>query len=95
MYLRSQFNGDTTTNMSKCTLTTCGGHALHETSGWYSDEPFFVYVANGSPHYWFRRGDYYSGTYNNDDTGVFSSRSDSGRAHELFSWRSVLVVDEV
>ena len=52
VYSSDVFTGNYTTNISLCTLATCGGHALNETAAWYSDFPKFVY----SSYVWFVRG---------------------------------------
>jgi len=85
------FNGDYMTNLSLCTLETCGGHALYETDGWYSDSGGF-FVDHGfnldSFGQWFTRG----GIYNNiNSAGIFAYTPDYGNAYESKSFRSVLV----
>ena len=73
------------TSASSCTLTTCGGHALNETVGWYSD--YANFVLSGNP--WFFRG----GDANNGSAaGAFYSVSNNGYGYNSYSWRSVLVV---
>ena len=52
VYISSQFTGSNSTNMTFCTLATCGGHALYETSAWYNDDAKFI--SSNSP--WFERG---------------------------------------
>ena len=82
LYLQSQFTGDSSTNMMQCTLEKCGGEALFETAGWYSD--FTVFNADYSP--WFVRG----GRYSNDlGAGIFSfsSNGDNGGDGNYFSFR--------
>ena len=85
VYLASQFTGTYTTNMTFCTLATCGGYALNETRKWYSDNASFVY--SGFP--WFGRG----GSSNSSQyAGAFSSTDGSGTAAgNNASWRGVLV----
>ena len=53
VYSSDVFTGNYTTNISLCTLATCGGQALSETAAWYSDYPKFVY----SSYVWFVRGE--------------------------------------
>lgn len=52
-YSPTQFTSDYLGNKSLCTLDTCGGHALYETAGWYSDSYGFV---SGETYTWFLRG---------------------------------------
>ena len=70
------------TSNSSCTIATCGGHALFETAGWYSDYEYFVY--SSAP--WFRRGDYGSVA----KSGAFSSDITDGDAAANVSFRLVL-----
>ena len=87
LYPSSQFTGNYVTNTSLCTLATCGGHALNETKGWYSDYAYFV----SSDYPWFSRG----GSYvNGAGAGAFYFGWDDGGASssDNYSWRSVLVV---
>jgi len=71
--------------MTFCTLEICGGQALFETAGWYSDSNGFV-----NEYYpWFARGgNYYVGA----KTGEFylTTLDGDGFGHSD-SWRSVLV----
>ena len=84
IYSSSIFVGDNTTNMTFCTLATCGGHALNETYMWYYDYPNFVL----SSHPWLKRG----GVYGYDwSAGVFSAGNSGGLSDSSNSWRSVLV----
>jgi len=86
LYLQSQFSGDNYTNLSFCTLETCGGHGLYETARWYIDDLYFVNL--GYP--WFIRGGYYSDYIY---AGVFNSNTYlGGHDNDSDSWRSVLVV---
>ena len=81
-YPASIFAGDYNTNMTFCTLETCGGHALNETRAWYSDYAYFVY--SGYP--WFVRG----GSYGDGrGAGAFSSYDYIGIASSAYSWRGV------
>ena len=57
-----------TCNMTFCTLETCGGHALHETENWYSDNSRFV--DSGRP--WFAHGSNYNTDRNADVFNVIS-----------------------
>ena len=82
VYSSDVFTGNYTTNISLCTLATCGGHALNETAGWYSDSSRFVY----SGYAWFRRGGYYSGIA----SGVFSFYYNAGGGNSSFSFRTCL-----
>jgi len=85
LYPASIFDGDYTTNMSKCDLATCGGHALYETSGWYSDDASFVY----SVHFWFIRGYQVSSP---TISGAFGARGNNNSASiNSITSRSVLV----
>jgi len=87
LYLSSQFSGDTGTNMSLCTLETCGGQSLHETAGWYGDAADFV----SSEGLWFLRSGYY---FSVPGAGAFFvTTSHGGYGYLGISWRSVLVVD--
>ena len=85
LYLRSQFNGDYSTNMSKCTLETCGGQALYETLNWYGDEDDFLQSADP---WWRRGGDWDDGV----SAGVFYSNDKYGQTDNGYSWRSTLAV---
>ena len=82
LYLSNQFNGESTTNFNLCTLETCGGHALNETVGWYSDYGSFL---NDS---WLHRGGHASSA--DQDAGVFATSSMGGHASDD-SFRSVII----
>ena len=83
-YPANIFTGNYTTNMTFCTLATCGGHALYETVNWYKDYADFVTLGFD----WFVRG----GTSNfGQRSGEFTSFSNSGASDLTYSWRSVLV----
>ena len=71
------------TSNSSCTIATCGGHALFETAGWYSDTSGFV----NSTYPWFGRGANY--TYG-ASAGAFYSNSHYGAAYTNYSFRLVL-----
>ena len=71
------------TGNNSCTIATCGGHALFETAGWYSDYVSFVH----SSYPWFTRG----GTYSEVAyAGAFGSNIDDGNAYSNGSFRLVL-----
>ena len=82
VYSSDVFTGTSTTNINFCTLATCGGHALNETAGWYSDSSRFVYSSSA----WFRRGGY----YNSSDSGIFYFYYHSGTNVTSFSFRTCL-----
>ncbi len=68
----------------KYTSNNAYGHALNETSGWYSD--YAVFVSSSNP--WFRRGGDYS---SEAAAGVFYFSVDAGEASTNYSFRVVLV----
>ena len=72
-----------------CTLETCGGHALNETKGWYSD---YASYDPSTSAVWYMRGNVSS---NLAEEGIFSSSYDYGTGGSYVSWRSVLVDDFV
>ena len=83
-YPASVFTGDYSTNMTFCTLETCGGHALHETKNWYNN--YANFVDSGSP--FFARGDgFYDGTH----ASAFHSYYYNGAWRHYNSFRGVLV----
>ena len=82
VYSSNIFTGTSTTNINFCTLATCGGHALNETAGWYSDSSRFVYSSSA----WFRRGGY----YNSSASGIFYFYYHSGTNVTSFSFRTCL-----
>ena len=82
VYSSNIFTGTSTTNINFCTLATCGGHALNETAGWYSDSSRFVYSSSA----WFRRGGY----YNSRASGIFYFYYHSGTNVTSFSFRTCL-----
>ena len=84
LYDSSIFTGTLSTNITFCSLTTCGGHALNETKSWYSDNAYFVY--SSSP--WFVRGGSASSSSN---AGAFGSSGNGGSADSTVSFRVVLV----
>ena len=84
LYDSSTFDGDSDSNIQKCTLATCGGHALNETAGWYSDYAIFV---NSSLSWFLRGGNSSTGA----GAGVFNFGHSGGYAYDSYSFRSVLV----
>ena len=82
VYSSDVFTGNFMTNISLCTLATCGGQALNETTGWYGDSASFVYSSSA----WFRRGGYYNGSA----SGVFSFYYNAGGGNSSFSFRTCL-----
>ena len=82
VYSSNIFTGTSTTNINFCTLATCGGHALNETAGWYSDSSRFVHSSSA----WFRRGGY----YNSSASGIFYFYYNSGTNVTSFSFRTCL-----
>ena len=74
-----------TTATTACNGGICKGHALSETSGWYSDSTTFVEAYDP----WFYRGG--NGRYGVTYVGIFSSRSGSGGADGDNSFRSVFL----
>ncbi len=66
-----------------CNNGVCYGHALSETSGWYSDYPYFV----DSSLPWLVRGGDYSNRIN---AGVFSFSHESGSSVDGASFRIIL-----
>ena len=85
VYLSTQFTGNYSTNMSLCTIETCGGHALFETAGWYSDYQDFVYA----DYPWFGRGGFHS---HGSSAGVWYSYYYGGNATIRDGFRSVAIV---
>jgi len=77
-------NYTSTTATSACSSGVCYGHALSETSGWYSDLESFVNSSNP----WFLRGGGFNSTSN---AGVFSFNSSTGNGNSNRSFRVVLV----
>ena len=84
-YSSDVFVGNSNTNMTFCTLATCGGHALSETTGWYGDLNSFL----SSEHQCFGRGStaFTSGV----NAGVWFVSCYDCSGGNLTSWRSVLV----
>ena len=64
-------------SMSSCTLNSCGGHALFETNGWYSDNSGFV---NSSAPWFTRGGNHDSGV----SEGMFYASGESGATGPAF-----------
>ena len=81
LYPSNVFTGTNLTNVTFCTIETCGGHALFETASWYSD--FAYFVVSGSP--WFLRGARY------DDVDGFRYVGLDGAAGTDAGFRTVLV----
>ncbi len=71
------------TSNNSCTIATCGGHALFETAGWYSDNARFV--SSSDP--WFMRGGFYN---LGPSAGAFHSIDYNGNANSSASFRLVL-----
>ena len=87
-YAARQFpntNASSNSNIDLCDFSACGGHALHETKGWYSDN-YNKFVVSSSP--FFSRGGYYG---NNDGAGAFAIFSTNGGPSTYASFRIVLV----
>ena len=89
LYPNTIFDGVSSTNMRKCTIGSCGGHALFETAAWYGDDSYFA--SYESP--WFTRGGNY---YLNGAAGIFSLvPSDGGTsASSYIAFRSVIAYIE-
>jgi len=77
-------NYTTTSETTACNSGVCYGHALSETSGWYSDTDYFV--RSSSP--WFGRGGSYGST---SSAGVFCFYVYDGSARTSSSFRVSLV----
>ncbi len=79
-------NYTTVSATTACNNGICYGHALSETSGWYSDSANFI--NSGDP--WFRRGGYYANTAN---AGVFYflNSGSLGGANNYNSFRVVVL----
>lgn len=69
-----------------CNGGICYGHALSETSGWYSTYAGFVYA--NFP--WLNRGGYY---YYSSNVGVFFSGNSSGNVVRSYASRGVLLAE--
>ena len=74
----------TTSSKTACNGGICYGHALSETSSWYSDYAYFVSASNP----WFLRGGFY---YNGANVGAFGSYYYTGNAYSLGGFRSVVI----
>ncbi len=72
----------TITSTSSCTKGECKGHALSETSGWYSDSVYLVSSSNP----WFVRG---GNCYGTGSAGVFGFSSSYGGSSDSNSFRVV------
>ena len=70
-------------NNSLCTIESCGGHALFETTNWHNESSRFV----NSFAPWFARGSSYS---NGTSAGAFSSDNNDG-SEDSITFRSVIV----
>ncbi len=77
-------NYTSTSVTTACNSGICYGHALSETSGWYSDYASFV----SSSYPWFYRG---GGSYNTTNAGVFYFDWSNGYAHNTISFRVVVL----
>ena len=87
VYLSGPLGGYSYSNMTFCTLETCGGHALIETTGWYNNSTTFI----DSDYIWFKRGgDIYK--YGAIDDNIFSFQTTNGASYSWDTWRSVLIV---
>ena len=82
VYSSDVFTGNFMTNIFLCTLATCGGQALNETTGWYGDSSSFVYSSSA----WFHRGGYYNGSA----SGIFFFYDNAGGSGSTFSFRTCL-----
>ena len=78
------YNKYTVTSFTSCTLNKCGGHAFHETKGWYSDYADLDYY--GGP--WFGRGGFF---LNGSSAGAFQMDDRSGGAEYYIGFRSVAI----
>ena len=84
LYDSSIFTGTNSTNMTFCTLATCGGHALNETNKWYSNSPSSAFVYSRAP--WFSRGGTSSGTtYNGFSVNTTSGGSVDHSFHTILA----------
>ena len=78
-------NYTSTSVTTACNSGICYGHALSETSGWYSDSVTFV--ASSLP--WYERGGSYS--YTTSNAGVFCTYIADGGARSVISFRVVML----
>ena len=74
-----------TSSLTACNGDVCLGHALSETSSWYSDTANFL--PSGYP--WFTRGGYYG---NGSKAGAFRFNGGNGDANATVSFRLVLSI---
>jgi len=90
LYSSEQFKNVPTTDANLCTLETCGGHALYETNGWYSDYGYFASNVSGDDgiNPWFIRGGGYDG---NEYGGIFYFNDGNGGNGGTGTFRSVIV----
>ena len=93
LYDSDIFTGGSLSNFTFCTISTCGGHGLYETRGWYGSRNQFAYGSKP----WFDRGrtagletsnGAASSTYS---TGAASADGDDVNKYFGHGWRSVLV----
>ena len=84
LYSGNQFIGTYDTNVSLCTLATCGGHALSETANWYGDGINFL----DSNNPWFLRG---GGCEANLNAGAYNFGRSAGDAQNYSGFRSVII----
>ena len=71
---------------STCTVAMCGGHALNETQGWYSDTST-EFVSSGSP--WFIRGGSYQDT---SGSGLYFRQAKDGSSSQYRGSRITIIV---
>ena len=75
-------NGTSFTTTPFCHSGICYGHAVFETKGWYSDNPYLE-----TPSYpWLYRGEYYGSS----KSGVFASSAHDGGAMRIYTTRPIL-----
>ncbi|MBQ3307942.1 MAG: hypothetical protein IJG68_07115 [Bacilli bacterium] len=90
IYPATVFTGSIGTNITFCTISTCGGHALNETSNWYSNNTYFI----DSSSQWVTRGDDISWA-GPQHSGLFGYTCGDGiNMGASIAWRSVLVARE-
>lgn len=73
------------TSLSACTLETCGGQALYETSEWYSDLSNFI---SSNTYPWIVRS---GGHGDKENSGIFNFGRNVGQATNLSTTRAVLI----
>ena len=84
LYKASDFMENGVNDILKCTIATCGGHALMETFDWYGNSLQFV---ESSTPWFLRGGDMSSGEYG----GIFSGEVADGHAEYYYGFRVVLI----